>query len=79
MLNGQVQQVTLPEIARFSRLLEKAVRIDQKTREASLRNLLSVKVQWSLKEIDSLQSKIQQLIEEEAIVEFITHEKKIEH
>ena len=42
-------------------------------------NLLNFKVTWSIKEIDGLQWKIQQMMLEESIVEFITNEKKIEH
>ena len=50
--------MVLPEITRFAKLLEKAVLIDKKMKIASLRNLMHYKVQWSLKEIDGLQSKI---------------------
>ena len=79
LIGDEAQQVVLPEIARFAKLLEKAVSIDKKMKIASLRNLMHYKVQWSLKEIDGLQLKIDQMINEEATIEFITHEKKIEH
>ena len=41
--------------------------------------LMNYKVKWSIKEIDGLLWKIQQIMSEEDIVEFITNEKKIEH
>ena len=53
--------------------------IDKKMKIEQLMNLLNHKVTWSIKEIDGLQWKIQQMIQEDSIVEFITNEKKIEH
>jgi len=44
-----------------------------------LRNFVNIKVQWSLKEIDSLLQKVQQMIAEKATVEFTMNERKIEH
>ena len=69
----------VPEIARLAKQLERAAHIEKKMKSEALRNLMQYKVTWSLKEIDGLQWKIKQMIQEEAVVEFITNDKKIEH
>ena len=70
---------TLPEITRFAKLLEKAAHIEKRVKVDALRRLLNYKAKWSLKEIDGLQLKIQEMIEEESTEEFISNEKKIDH
>ena len=37
------------------------------------------RIDWLLQEVDSLKQKIEQMIADEAIVEYITYEKRIEH
>ena len=69
----------MPEVSQFAKLLERAAKVDKKTKINSLQNLLQHKVHWQMKEIDGLQHKVRQMIRERAAIEFKSNQRKIEH